>query len=142
MTAIAYRDGVIAGDSEVNYDDNIKVRSAIKIGKHDGFIFGLAGEDIPPVDKFIKWFFPADDRKRKPMGSYKFDALVVGADRKIRLYDQRGVLDEINEEFFAIGSGQQACVGAMQLGGTAEQAVDAACKWAPGVNSPVQVVKL
>lgn len=139
MTAIAYRDGVIAADSEASLDDEIKVNSCIKLGSHNGYIFGLAGDDIPVVETFVKWFF---NPKRKSMPKFKFDAIVVGPDRKIMLVDQGGQAEEIAEPFFAIGSGRQVCMGAMENDATAEKAVTDACKWAVGVSGPVRTLRL
>lgn len=147
MTAIAYRDGVMAGDSLTiitSKESDIKTADPLKVAKYKGYLFGLAGNDCPKMEDFRKWWYPYRKADKAPkMGQkLRFEALVVGPDGMVQQWDERGVWELIKQPFWAIGSGSHVCMGAMEFGATARQAVEAAIKWAPGVGGKVYVRKL
>lgn len=141
MTAIAYRAGVLAADSEVHWNDYVKAYENDKVVKDHGDLMGIAGDVCPSHEEFSQWRFSKRPRKNRWEG-FKFEALVVTADGKVFIYDQLGSKQALKEEFFAIGSGAEVCLGAMEMGATAEQAVAAAIKWCPGVGGEVVKVEL
>lgn len=139
MTCIAYKDGVIAADSMAVMDEFVKHLDEIKVARRKGHLFGIAGDSMPLFDAAIKWYFT---KERKPFKGYEFELLVITPQRSIHQYDHKGRRDDIQGAFYAVGSGREFALGAMECGATAEQAVQAAIKWCPTVGGKVIVRKL
>ena len=135
MTCIAYRDGVLAGDTEWG-DGNIKHQD-IKVVKRNGHLIGICGNDTPPLDDVIEWFFSTPEKKKEEFKKVDFAILVIDPSGAIWLLDNRGHSFKTKEKFWAIGSGQEVAMGAMEAGATAKQAVKAAIKWAQGCGGRV-----
>ena len=138
MTVIAYRSGVMASDTKVGICANLKIHQGDKVFKRKGHLFGIAGSDCPSNDNFLKWFFG----NRDDMSEFEFEALVVVSDGCMFLIDQRGSEYPIDQEFFALGSGQEVAMGAMEMGATAVQAVEAAIRWAAQCEGEVTSISL
>jgi len=139
MTAIAYRDGVLAADSMAVFNEHIKELNETKAVKEQGHLIAIAGENCPRNDVFIKWYWGG---RKKPLAKYKFDALVVTPDGIAKCWDQTGEWQPITGPYFAIGSGAETCMGAMHAGATAAAAVQAAIDHCPTVGGTVHSVKL
>lgn len=141
MTAIAYRNRVLAGDSLTEWSDvDIKELSDIKVVKEANHLIGMAGDKCPPMSHFVKWYF--GNRKRPMSKKYKFVAVVVKPDAVVEIWDESFDIDYTTLPYFAIGSGTGVCMGAMWKGASAEEAVQAAIDHAPGVGGHVTVVRL
>lgn len=138
MTCVAYREGIIAADS-MSVVEEVKMNNEVKVARRKGHLFGLSGDDMPPLDEAIKWYF---NKCRGKLGPYKFTMLVVTPDKKVFDIEQNGSTNAINAPFYAVGSGAQAAMCAMEVGATAEQAVAACIKWCPEVGGKVVVRKL
>jgi ATP-dependent HslUV protease subunit HslV len=144
MTCIAYKDGVMAADTMSVMDEHVKLLNEIKIAKHKGYLFAIAGDNCLSMKDFKAWWFP-DLKKpiRKPVGgSFKFDALVVTPEGEMQMWDHRGRYEVMALPFYAIGSGKEYAIGAMQMGATAQQAVETAIIWCPTVGGKVITRKL
>lgn len=139
MTCIAYKDGVIAADSMSVMDEFVKHLDEIKVAKRKGHLFGLAGDMMPSLDVVIKWYFT---KERKPLKNYDFELLVITPSHSIHQYDNKGRCDNIQGTFYAVGTGREFAIGAMECGAGAEAAVEAAIKWSPTVGGKVVVRKL
>ncbi len=156
MTTIAYRDGVLAADSQTTIQTEAggsrKFRCTPKLltknvlidGEPQEVIIALAGESAPGL-AFFNWFDGDFETKDTPeifvQNLPDFTALVLFA-HGLYEFDAYCTADKIIEPFYAIGSGAKAALGAMHAGATAEQAVEIACKVDPYTSGPVQVVKL
>lgn len=138
MTCIAYRDGIIAADTLVIIDDVVKQENEVKVVKRKGHLFGISGQ-LPPLDEVVKWYF---SKGRKTFKNHKFTCLVVHPNGSIHACDYLGDEITLNTPFYAIGSGREFAIGAMEVGATAIQAVEAAIKWCPTVGGKVIVRKL
>jgi ATP-dependent protease HslVU (ClpYQ) peptidase subunit len=138
MTCVAYRDGVLAADS-LSIVEDVKMVDDIKVARRKGHLFGICGMAMPPLEEAIKWYFNKD---KKPLGSYKFSLLVITPEGKVYDIDQKDRVVEVDLPFYAIGSGTAYAFGAMEMGATAIQAVEAAIKWCPSVGGKVIVRKL
>lgn len=127
MTTVAYRNGVIAADSL-----GVTGYSTRAPGLHqkiwrlaDGTLLGGCG-DLAALVSVV-----ADAQnisELKKLESYTGSELlcVCPADKSI-LHNARGSISEIRDaEFFAIGSGAAAALGAMANGASAEEAIRAA----------------
>lgn len=134
MTTIAVRAGIIASDSQVTYETeasgNRKFRCRKlfrkKTKKHGDVIIATAGQSSPGM-LFVDWYGSG----RKPptylrqSESADFLCLVIRKDG-IFEYDNWCREEQIESEFYAIGSGANAALGAMHMGATAAQAVEIA----------------
>lgn len=115
---------------------------SLKIVEHHGYLLGAAGEP-PPVAGLIRWYFQALGKPIRPkVEGGEFSLLVVTPKRRIQMWDNRGSFEPIRHRFWAIGSGAEACLGAMQVGASAAQAVASAIKWANGCGGRVTVRRL
>lgn len=139
MTCVAYKEGMIAGDTMIVWDGVVKTMDEIKVAKRKGHLFGCAGMNMPPLESVIKCYFTKD---RKSLKQYEFVCLVITPSGAIHQFDNTGRCDDIQGPFFAIGSGREFALGAMECGATSEQAVQAAIKWCPTVGGKVIVRKL
>lgn len=137
MTAIAYRDRVMAADTMIVWSDqHIKQVNETKVMKEQGHLIGIAGENCPRNEVFARWFFGA---KTRGLSKYKFDAMVIMPDGTINLYDQTGAFNIVTAPYFAIGTGAEVCMGAMWKGATAVEAVAAAIEHCPTVGGEVRM---
>jgi hypothetical protein len=138
VTCVAYRSGVIAADS-MSVVEEVKMDNEVKVARRKGHLFGLAGDAMPPLEEAILWYFK---KKRGKFSPYKFEMLVVTPELKVINLDQNNSVTPINAPFYAVGSGAQAAMCAMEVGATAEQAVAACIKWCPEVGGKAVVRKL
>ena len=140
MTCIAYRDGVMAADGQMEYD-RVKM-PCVKIAKRRGHLFGAAGAECPPLAELIDAFFDLDEETRQIMKGYEFNMLVVTPQGEIQVWDENMSFEPVLQPFHAIGTGDVGALCAMEVGATAVQAVKAACKWVPGIGGPIAKRKL
>lgn len=68
--------------------------------------------------------------------------VVAGPDRFLECYDRTPYPLTFDMEFFAIGSGREAALGAFAMGADAEQAALVACNWIEGCGGGVDVERL
>jgi ATP-dependent HslUV protease subunit HslV len=143
VTVIAYRDGVLATDS-------MQVQGALRVGFHskiveapDGSI-GAASGLGSACQAFGKWFqtWNGDhDHVANPFtGGNDWAAMIIRPDLSVWNLDSdlhwhlyHGM------RFYADGEGTARCIaiGAMEMGATAEQAVQAAIRHSVHVGGPV-----
>lgn len=130
MTAIAYRNGVMAGDTQAGFGH--VVASDQKVFKHDGYLVGVSGARCPSNDDISRWLFLDINARRRPeFKGGDFEILVVSPKGKMLLWYSSGLLYPVpaSAKFWAIGAGAEVCMGAMEAGASAERAVAAAIKW-------------
>lgn len=141
MTAIAYRNGVMAADTLNTFDD-VKLH-APKIIKHKGYLLGAAGT-IPSLDALVRWYFQALGKPTRPKmaDGYDMNMIVVTPAGCVQHWTHSGQYEAIRNRFWAVGSGAAACMAAMEMGASAPEAVAAAIKWATGCGGRVTVRKL
>lgn len=114
-----------------------------KLIKVDGWIIGCSGEKCPPMAGLAKWFGSKKGlESRKPWPRYKFNLLLLSPDGVLYLLDEKGDLEAVKEDFWAVGSGAEICIGAMSQGADATAAVRAAIKFASGCGGEVRTETL
>lgn len=152
MTTIAYRKGVIAADSRTTIETEgggarmflceKLFRKAVTIdGVLQEVIVATAGESSPGM-VFLDWFGTGKEPPDRLIdGEADFTCLVLQQDGLYE-YDAwcRGI--KIEDEFYAIGSGAKAALGAMQMGASAARAVEVACKIDPYSGPPITSMRL
>jgi hypothetical protein len=152
MTIIAYRDGVIAADSRVTVDTEAGgtrmfrceklFRKTIKEGrKKVQVIIATSGESAPGLI-FVDWY---GTDKPPPAalieGDADFSCLILRSDGLYEA-DKYCRPEKIMSKFYAIGSGTKVALGAMEMGATAKQAAEIACKYDPHCAPPVVTMRL
>lgn len=100
-------------------------------------MIGLGGESSPGL-VFLDWYLYGDETE-KPYelidGGADFTALILSVDGVFEA-DAYCRPDKILEDFYAIGSGAKAAMGAMYAGATALGAVEIAAKIDPYTAGP------
>ena len=136
MTAIAFRDGVMACDTQTIFNSFKRHKS--KIIEKNGYLIGVSGIACPSDSDIISWFFKGE----YPLPQFsndeiKFSLLVLTPKNHIELWDQTGYKEEISSPFWATGAGADVCMGAMEMGASAQEAVKIAIKWCEGCGGRV-----
>jgi 20S proteasome alpha/beta subunit len=125
MTTIAYRDGVIAGDSMIT-EQGMVVGTMTKVGKKGPILFGCAG-DAAFAKAFLDWIH-SGMKGDCPTTTREDTQGIIAFDGHILSFMSHGV-DRMKADYYAVGSGQRAALGAMAAGAGAEQAVRAVCQF-------------
>lgn len=143
MTTIAYRDGVMAADTQCS-SGNRKFRiSKIKRLKCGGLLGGSGS--LAAMLKIQRWAeagFSADDAPEFGDDGGDFEALIVRGDGTVYLLDDEMELMPVTDELIAVGSGGPYAVAAMHCGLTPAEAVDVAAHYDPGTGGPVHEMRL
>jgi hypothetical protein len=143
VTTIAYRDGVLASDGRTSDGSYYLPSAKRKAFKSDsGWLYGACGK-VSAIVVFQDWAASLAPAPRKkpvpPKGDY--DAILVSP-RGVVFYVEDGSMWEAESEFAATGSGFGPALGAMHVGASAVEAVEAACKVDPGSGNGVFFVTL
>lgn len=136
MTTIAYRDGIIASDSRATWDDwsmskcvkLYRVKSKVDPVKGD-VIVGTAGSGSASL-LFVDWLEaggPPALHDRGVNEYTEFECLIVHKSG-IWMADRLCRLEQLDEDFWAAGSGRQAALAAMHCGKSAVEAVRIAAR--------------
>lgn len=111
-------------------EGNSKVGSASKIFKVNGHLIGFSGRaDTAALLRYWfengakpeEWPDPYDDETDCSM-------IVVTPDNQVMYYERFPVPLVMENEYFALGSGRDYALAALELGCNPEQAVEVACK--------------
>lgn len=131
MSIVAYRDGIICSDGRMTINDMILSDSYKKIVKRDGAVAGFVG-DAEHCAALMRWFTEKFDLNTIPQN--KGSGLVI-LDRTIKkkkavkiLMIEEGGYFEVGDDFYARGTGREVALGAMLMGATAYEAVEASIK--------------
>jgi ATP-dependent protease HslVU (ClpYQ) peptidase subunit len=142
MTTIAYRDGVLAGDTLLSYGPTQMpghFRKVHKLG--NGALYGFAGSaevgeimrrrliNIGQNDGILE---DATDLKGEP-----FEAILVQPDGETFFFENR-TWCRLEFPYVAMGSGKEHAMGAMHVGASAKQAVKAAITLDSATGGKVQ----
>ena len=140
MTTIAANRSCMAGDQKVT-DDGTAFRTT-KIRRIGDTIAGAAGTSNF-ISKFFRWL-EAGDQDADPPKPTKDDELaaIVLTPAGMFRYDTACEAEQVNDPFYAVGSGKQAALAAMHLGCDPAEAVEVACKVDDATGGPVDVLSL
>lgn len=140
MTTIAFRDGVLAGDSRVTFAGRWITGTTTKLARIDGFGFGFCGsiwvgkaifrEMTKLADKGgLRQSFIDGERIDRLIDAPKlsdedhFDCLVISPEGELFSFEENLVPYRMEAPFAAIGSGSPFALGAMGAGASAVDAV-------------------
>lgn len=143
MTAIVYRDGILAADTGVWAGDVLIGVYAQKIVRlADGSLIASAGS-VDDITWFIEWAqegFPVEGR---PTDFDAFGALHVQVDGSVRKFGKKcRPYPAANQPWFIEGGYEDFLHGACANGATAAEAVYLAIQHCPYVGGSVQIMEL
>lgn len=133
MTTVAFKDGIMAGDTR-GHDGAVGLVPIPKVFKkkikNKEVIFGVAGYWEAAL-MFIDWYASRDasimERLMKLRGDDDFDVIIWDGKKLINA-DALMYPVELTEAYYAIGSGAAHAITAMDCGKSAVQAVQMAMK--------------
>lgn len=153
MTTIAYRDGVMAADTQMTSSESTRMGHCTKVWKIKGYLVGFAGtqrlvreakdflennlksgEPLPRIP-----FFAQEEKDQSTNGVWGF---VVCPQRGIFRYEERGLPWEVEADYIAVGSGSDYARAAMYCGKDAIDAVAVAMHFDCGTGGEIRSVKL
>lgn len=137
MTTIAYRDGVLASDS-LTTSNGLRDDYGPKIWRVGKALVGAAGSRALCL-KFREWV-AAGMEGDNPFSKGDGNGLLV-SEAGVVCWSESGCWP-VRQPFYALGSGYQIAMGAMEAGATAREAVSAAIKWDTSSGGEVQVLRL
>jgi len=141
MTTIAYRDGVLAADTQITCGGTIG-GYAQKAFRKGAVLYATAGSS-GPGEAFRNWLEGGMKGDAPDMAEDKdsdgHGYIFPGGDRVVWRYNK--VWASHSAPFFAYGSGADIALGAMAMGATAEEAVRVAAKFDTGTGGEVTVLR-
>lgn len=149
MTTIVYRNGFLAADTRAYSGDKPPIGQKTKIFRNDAkqLACGTSSSVVGIGEHFWKWLngqisderfnaiFDNNEEKR-------FTALVIEKGRVFLYDDSIFPTGPLTADYFAIGSGEEYALGALEMGASAEQAVRVACKHDIWSQEPIMVMDL
>ena len=141
MTTIATRNGVMVSDGQVSFGDRIDQTNLKKVRKINGCLVGGAGR-LSSVLQFFNWFEEWSNAQvvqgesphvqvfiPENIDDEDFTGIVVFTDGVIFMYEGgKRCYEIVGAEYYAIGSGADFALSAMDAGASAEDAVKVAIK--------------
>lgn len=126
MTTIAYKNGILAGDKQMN-SGTLPTRTT-KVRRCGGWICGASG-DTARCHEILAWIEKGMDPATLP--AYQRDpetcVLVIMVNQEgLYLLENSHLPHRVEEDFYAIGSGRDFALMAMHLGKSAPEAVELA----------------
>ena len=137
MTTIAYKDGIIAADTQVTDGAFICGRVSKIERLEDGRIAASSG-NIFYGQQFIDWL---NGKIEKPVFDQDFNAIVISQNGSAVEYEKSLVPVKATMPWTA-GTGGKFAFAIMHNGGTAEEAVKVACELDIYSSAPIEVVKI
>lgn len=136
MTTITYKDRKIASDGQISFGDRIDNYSLKKVRKINGCLVGGAGR-LSSVLQFFDWFQEWSDAQQvqgesphvkvfvpEGIDDEDFYGLVIFADEVIFMYEGgKKSYQMTGSPHYAIGSGSDYALAAMDAGASADEAV-------------------
>lgn len=139
MTVIAWDSKILAADRQVTFGDTKSaITKLFKVpasspGVHDRVLAITGNAAFAMMMK--RWYLEGADPAKfpeHPDGSEFWAQLIVATPEGVSYYEQMSEPLWIEDPFAAWGVGREVALGAMEMGATAIQAVEAACKWIDG----------
>jgi hypothetical protein len=135
MTTIAARFSTkeIAADSMCSGDDSFYLVEKLRVGKNS--IFGACGD----WDKCLKMFHALET------GEIDSDIDVTVLELRndgIWIYESTIIPAKIKNDWWAIGTGANWCMGALAAGATLKEAMEIACKYDTSSRGPIDYMTL
>lgn len=140
MTTIAYRDGIMAGDTALT-DRGTYCGEHQKVFARDGALMGVCG-CLGEVAKLRDWFMDGAEGAPPAFDDNDSEALLVSGDGVVEWIGHPSKRMVVTGEMHAIGSGFKIALGAMAAGATASRAIEIACDLDICTRRPINVARL
>jgi len=147
MTTIAYRDGIMAGDSRAWSGDKHPIGSKSKVFKIGDFLIGISSSKVGEPTCFLHLLVEhlgtgsSDLTRINADREYGVQALVVDKAGDAYYWDDgQAFSGPLKADYYAIGSGEQTALAAMVLGRSAVEAVELAIQLDPWTGGKVETV--
>ena len=147
MTTIAYRDGMMAADTDSLFG-GMKYRNANKILRRGNALIGITGNLVDGL-VFADWWEAGADRSALPVfREYAADKeapdfeVIVAEPERVTWWAQHFQPDLITVPFWAIGSGAKAAMATMYMGEDPAEAIRVTILVDYYTNGDVQVERL
>lgn len=142
MTTIAYRNGVMAADSRGYSGNRTPVGQKVKVEKlEDGTLLGASCTIAGGAEAIRRWYVDGMPKEVPYALPESFTLLVVKPNGEAFYGNDAHMLaGPLNDSFYAIGSGSDYALGAMQMGADAKTAVEVACKLDVWSDCPIYCV--
>lgn len=139
MTALAYRNGVMAADTQLVADNTVQGHM-IKCKKVNGWLVGGAG-NAASLAMFLDWCEKGmlDHNKPKPEN---IGAILVNPKGEVFHLDDEMFMYQVHDDFHCQGSATDILRGAMAFGASAEEAVAVAIQEDASCGGKITVIKL
>lgn len=140
MTTIAFKDGVMASDSQESEDDFKWPCWSQKLYRVRNLVVGGCG-DSSVILHFLAWLDNGKQPEAAPQlrKGQEFGALVWDG-KDLALVDEGFIAIPVDCPCFAIGSGRDFAMGAMMAGASAEDAVRIAMQLDRNSGGDVQIM--
>lgn len=145
MTTVAWKDGILAADSQVTQDD-VKYLSADKITIINKDLVISGAGDSNECLRMERWFKSVgadweEQIDKKPQVKKTYEAIVISKGRPYTIY-RDGPPEPIAHPFYAIGSGWKFAMAAMYLGKSATEAVLLASQFDVNTNDRIRYINV
>lgn len=142
MTAIVYRDGVLAADTAMWIGNQI-IGHMHKIRRlRDGSLVAVSGEGAI-IEWFAEWYEGGADRATLPgYPDESWGALVISTNGSVAHIDYKGMPCRVNAPFHVLGAARGFLLGALHDGASAEKAVRLAIEHTDTAAGEVQIERL
>lgn len=141
MTTIAYCAGVLAADTRMSYGMSAIHYPNMKLFEAGGFAIGLCG-DLRFAPVIRTWAEASFNPEALPEQVWNddHDILVMNAQGELFIALARALVPAPPCDFYAIGSGRMAALGAMACGADAVEAIRVAAQFDTGTGLPIQQI--
>jgi hypothetical protein len=143
VTAIAYRDGVMAADTAIYAGETLQGQVS-KIARSPSGALAAASGRATLCEGFLRLFREGkidEDWRPVVIGDAQFGAVVVEPDGSIWQLDETG-RHPVRASFYTEGSAGPILSGAMAAGASAEEAVEIAIRYDAHCGGEIQVERL
>lgn len=142
MTTIAYRDGVLAADTRAYSGDARPLGQKSKIERlEDGTLIGVSSSIAGGGETVRRWY--ADQRPSDIELPSNFTMIAISREGEVFFAkDTPHVSGPLTAPYFAIGSGADFALGALETGVSAKGAVLLACRLDVWSDEPVEILTL
>jgi ATP-dependent protease HslVU (ClpYQ) peptidase subunit len=139
VTTIAATRSAMAADRRVS-GSGTRYKTK-KIRRYGDAIVGVAG-DAASVARFFAWFAERGEKGPPKLGKdAELEALIL-TPAGLFVCGSECALDEVEDEFFAIGSGAGPALGAMHMGASVKVAIEIAARVDPATGDGIDILTL
>jgi ATP-dependent protease HslVU (ClpYQ) peptidase subunit len=140
MTVIAWDGKTLAADKRTT-DAGVGLTTTKIFRAPCGALLG-AGGTTSACHGLKNWWVAGADPEKFPEKDKDAALMVVKPGGKVLVYWESAVGVEIEDAFFAIGSGRDFALAAMHLGCSAKRAVEVACTFSPYCGNGIDTLEL